>query len=128
MCFNTIVGGKGGRGGRGGLIGGAGGVGEGIQLPQFPSIIPGQGPTPTPPMSFENDRSIFTVADFGQRYRLSPTICRLLEDQGFETAGALFEVDDKTLRRAGLKPGHIAEIKRALKEFSWEHGISATKS
>ncbi|KAJ7726692.1 hypothetical protein DFH07DRAFT_946002 [Mycena maculata] len=128
MCFNTIVGGRGGRGGRGGLIGGAGGVGEGIQLPQFPSIIPGQGHSPTPLLSFESDLPTLTVAEFGQRYQLSPTICLLLEDQGFATVGALFEVDERALRRAGLKPGHIAEIKRALKEFSREHGISATKS
>ncbi|KAJ6511811.1 hypothetical protein DFH09DRAFT_1100111 [Mycena vulgaris] len=65
---------------------------------------------------------IWTVADFCQQFNLSHAILRQLQDQGFETTGGLLEVSDASLAGAKFKPGHIAEIKRALKEFLSEHG------
>ncbi|KAK7055073.1 hypothetical protein R3P38DRAFT_1343205 [Favolaschia claudopus] len=58
-----------------------------------------------------------SVKDFCRSYGVSDTICKLLSDQGFETAGALWETDDRTLSDVGFKPGQIAELSRALKQF-----------
>lgn len=57
------------------------------------------------------------VADFCNQYGLSQKIHDLLTEEGYETAGALLEVSDVTLKDANFKSGQIAELKRALKEF-----------
>ncbi|KAF8150308.1 hypothetical protein K438DRAFT_442351 [Mycena galopus ATCC 62051] len=58
-----------------------------------------------------------SLSEFCRQYRVSDKIRRQLDKQGFETVGALLEVSDTSLRKAGLKSGQIAELKRALEEF-----------
>jgi hypothetical protein len=58
-----------------------------------------------------------TLAEFCLKYQVSDTIRGLLEADGFETAGALLNVSEKDLKEDGFKRGHIAELKRALREF-----------
>jgi hypothetical protein len=58
-----------------------------------------------------------SVAQFCQKYCLSEGIRNALEDYGCSTAGALFEVSEGDLKDAGFKGGHIAELRRALKQF-----------
>ncbi|KAJ7354081.1 hypothetical protein DFH08DRAFT_804000 [Mycena albidolilacea] len=60
---------------------------------------------------------VLTVNDFCQQYHLSQEICKLLNDAKFESAGALLEVAEGNLEKAGFKQGQIAELKRALREF-----------
>ncbi|KAJ7116283.1 hypothetical protein C8R43DRAFT_1137958 [Mycena crocata] len=60
---------------------------------------------------------MLTVADFCKRYHLSTEISNILKNEGYQTAGALFEESDATLKDLGLKIGQVAELKRALKEF-----------
>ncbi|KAJ6476332.1 hypothetical protein C8R45DRAFT_1077248 [Mycena sanguinolenta] len=106
---NTVQGGFGGGGGPGDVQGGRGGVG---QAPKFTKqlIMSGvegkayHGPT-------------LSMGDFCQKYHVSDKIRKLLEEEGFETAGQLLEVTDADLREAGLKGGQIAELKRALKDL-----------
>jgi hypothetical protein len=57
------------------------------------------------------------VNEFCQQYHLNQGICKLLNDAEFESAGALLEVAEGNLERAGFKQGQIAELKRALREF-----------
>ncbi|KAJ7024142.1 hypothetical protein C8F04DRAFT_1303074 [Mycena alexandri] len=44
-------------------------------------------------------------------------ICSLLERDGFETAEAVDRESDRTLKKAGLKAGELAELRRALREW-----------
>ncbi|KAJ7744250.1 hypothetical protein DFH07DRAFT_777116 [Mycena maculata] len=67
-----------------------------------------------------------TVSQFCHQYCLGEKIKTALEKEGFETAGALTEVSDTALLDVGLQNGHIAEIKRALKEFLYNHGEADT--
>jgi hypothetical protein len=62
------------------------------------------------------------VAEFCRDYKLSDKIHKLLDDGGFETVGALFEVTDTDLKEAGFKIGHISELQRALKNFASKDG------
>jgi hypothetical protein len=63
------------------------------------------------------------VSELCQRKHLSKTILTQLEQEEFQTTAALFEVSDAALTDAGFKGGHIAEIKRALKDFLSEDGL-----
>ncbi|KAJ7744251.1 hypothetical protein DFH07DRAFT_1063424 [Mycena maculata] len=63
-----------------------------------------------------------TLAEFCEKYGLNDTIRQVLEKEGFETAGALLETTEPTLKEAGLKIGQIGELRRALRVFlSAEH-------
>jgi hypothetical protein len=57
------------------------------------------------------------LAKFCKDYHLTEKIRQPLEALGFETAGALFMVDENVLVEGGLKGGQIAEIRRALTEL-----------
>lgn len=59
-----------------------------------------------------------TVKEFCQKYRLGHKIYQLLDDEGFEMAGALFMLKRQDLENAKWKMGHIAELERALNEFA----------
>jgi hypothetical protein len=58
-----------------------------------------------------------TVAEFCQKYHFGDKIRNLLDQQGFETAGAILEVSEMSLLEVGFKIGHIAEMKRALRQL-----------
>ncbi|KAF8130512.1 hypothetical protein K438DRAFT_1999305 [Mycena galopus ATCC 62051] len=61
---------------------------------------------------------VMAINKFCRQYNLSKKIHQLLDNEGFETAGELFQVADGELKELGFKPGCIAELKRALMEFS----------
>jgi hypothetical protein len=61
------------------------------------------------------------MAQFCREYQVSDKIRGRLEADGFETAKALFNVSENDLMADGYKRGHIAELKRALKEFVFKH-------
>ncbi|KAJ7450005.1 hypothetical protein B0H11DRAFT_2289374 [Mycena galericulata] len=71
---------------------------------------------------------ILKVAEFCQQYRLDDSIRKLLQNEKFETAGALLEADESSLEKTGLKQGQIAELKRALREFLSEKMVVTTAS
>ncbi|KAJ6540424.1 hypothetical protein B0H19DRAFT_1313086 [Mycena capillaripes] len=104
--FRRIHGGTGGEGGASDNIGGRGGAGQGPRFSHQLLSIDGKG---LPPLS---------VAEFCQEYQLSDKIHQLLDNQGFETVGALFKLTDTDLKDAGFKIGHIAELRRALDDFA----------
>ncbi|KAF8174603.1 hypothetical protein K438DRAFT_1980068 [Mycena galopus ATCC 62051] len=110
--FRRIHGGTGGEGGAGGMIGGRGGTGQG---PKFSHQLLSMDGKDLPPL---------TVADFCQEYKLSDKIHKLLDDQGFETVGALFKLTDTDLENNGFKIGHIAELQRALNRFATNNGTT----
>ena len=105
-----MLGGTGGEGGAGDVIGGRGGTGQGPKFSHQLLSIDGTG---LPPL---------TMAEFCQEYKLSDKIHKLLDDQGFETVGALLKITDADLENAGFKVGHIAELKRALSNFASKNG------
>ncbi|KAJ7744242.1 hypothetical protein DFH07DRAFT_777107 [Mycena maculata] len=102
----NVRGGIGGEGGRGGIQGGSGGPGYGTTLVN-------------PLWTFGKTDGVppCLMAQFCRDYYLSDQIRTCLEEYGLGTTGALFEVDESELKAAGLKGGHIAEIRRALKQF-----------
>ncbi|KAJ6511814.1 hypothetical protein DFH09DRAFT_1324222 [Mycena vulgaris] len=57
------------------------------------------------------------LAEFCHEYHLSAEIHDRLDTEGFETAGALLEISEATLKDAKLRVGQIGELKRALKDF-----------
>ncbi|KAJ7717547.1 hypothetical protein B0H16DRAFT_1897914 [Mycena metata] len=63
-----------------------------------------------------------TVSAFCNKYEISLEIAESLHNADFRTAGALLEVSDTDLMAIKLKKGHIAELKRALKEFIYTGG------
>ncbi|KAF8185257.1 hypothetical protein K438DRAFT_1937020 [Mycena galopus ATCC 62051] len=63
------------------------------------------------------DLPVMTIAEFCRRYNLSENIRQRLEEEEFNSAGAVLEVSEGTLQTAGFKSGQIADLKRALKEF-----------
>ncbi|KAJ7776511.1 hypothetical protein DFH07DRAFT_980646 [Mycena maculata] len=105
MRYRRITGGIGGEGGEGDHQGGNGGVG-GRPMFEKPLVSPVHGEVPN-----------LTTAGFCKQYRLSAHICKLLENGGFETAEGLVNVTTTGAAEVGLKPGHIAELTRALKKF-----------
>ncbi|KAJ7450550.1 hypothetical protein FB451DRAFT_1285495, partial [Mycena latifolia] len=111
--FRHVYGGTGGNGGNGGVQGGDGGIGHGQKFGTRLVCVREGDIVPTLP-----------VADFCRQYCLSDKIHKLLGEQGFETAGALLEVSDISPLEDGFKKGQIAEMKRALKEFLFKHGLS----
>jgi hypothetical protein len=107
------LGGTGGDGGEGGSQGGDGGIGQGVKFGAKLVVVRGGAVAlPTLPL-----------AEFCQEYRLSDKIRNLLDEQGFETAGSLFEVSDISLLEDGFKKGQIAEMKRALNQFLCKHDV-----
>ncbi|KAJ6540304.1 hypothetical protein B0H19DRAFT_1268906 [Mycena capillaripes] len=108
--FRRIHGGTGGEGGPSDMIGGRGGIGQGPRLSHQLLSIDGKG---LPPLS---------VAEFCKEYNLSDKIHKLLDDQGFETVGALLKLTDTGLKDAGFKIGHIAELRRAVNNFASKDG------
>ncbi|KAJ7450002.1 hypothetical protein B0H11DRAFT_2201994 [Mycena galericulata] len=60
---------------------------------------------------------VLKVADFCKEYHLSDDVRELLENEKFETAGALLEVAEGSLEKSGFTQAQIGELKRALKEF-----------
>ncbi|KAJ6505314.1 hypothetical protein C8R45DRAFT_547103 [Mycena sanguinolenta] len=107
--FSQISGGIGGEGGEGGIEGGLGGEGEG---PGFTEqlLVPGVE-------EVLSRLPFMPIDEFCKQYRLSDKILGLLDEYGFETAGAIFEVSNSALKDGGFKPGQIAELTRALKSF-----------
>ncbi|KAJ6587890.1 hypothetical protein B0H19DRAFT_1057191 [Mycena capillaripes] len=108
--FRGIHGGTGCQGGSGDTIGTRGGTGQGPRLSRELVSIDGKG---LPPL---------LVAEFCQEYKLSGEIHNLLDEHGFETAGALFKLSDTDLKNAGFKIGHIAELRRALDDLASKDG------
>ncbi|KAK7055071.1 hypothetical protein R3P38DRAFT_2844945 [Favolaschia claudopus] len=106
--FSAVNGGDGGEGGFGANQGGLGGIGQGPRFSQKLMHTDAAVRVRMPHLS---------VKDFCRSYGVSATICKLLSDQGFETAGSLLETDDYTLSDIGFKQGQIAELKRALGQF-----------
>ncbi|KAJ7350898.1 hypothetical protein DFH08DRAFT_862583 [Mycena albidolilacea] len=106
LTKSDVAGGIGGPGGKGAQQGGKGGTGHAnvIVRPLWRHELPERLPH-------------LSMARFCQDYYLSDKIRLLLEALGFATAGALFDVAENALADAGLKPGHIAEIKRALAQL-----------
>ncbi|KAF7331196.1 Kinase-like protein [Mycena sanguinolenta] len=100
--FREINGGIGGEGGDGDIEGGPGGVGQG------PKVLHGL-------LLAEAEGVHAPIKQFCQENGLSHKIHHLLEEYGFETAGAILEVPAADLKDAGFKPGQIAELTRALK-------------
>jgi hypothetical protein len=103
-----LKGGVGGQGGEGDVEGGMGGVGQGPRFAKMLVVVDGNAAARVPHL---------TIAKFCKQFQLSEKIWRLLQEEGYETAGALLDVDDVALRNAGFKGGQIAEVKRALKAF-----------
>ncbi|KAJ7352698.1 hypothetical protein DFH08DRAFT_859681 [Mycena albidolilacea] len=106
--YNDISGGVGGQGGEGDFEGGMGGVGQGPRFSKMLVVVDGKTAARVPHL---------TIAKFCQYFQLSEKIRWLLQQEGYETAGALLDVDDVALRNAGFKGGQIAEVRRALKAF-----------
>jgi hypothetical protein len=96
-------GGIGGTGGESNVTGGTGGTGQGNKFGK--QIAKGRPAHPQMP-----------VAELA-KYQLSPQICAFLKGQGYDTVGGLFEATDIELKEAGLKPGHINQLKSALKQL-----------
>jgi len=63
-----------------------------------------------------------SVQEFCRKYKVGDEIRGLLENEGFKTAGALLEVSDSDLKDAGFRSGHVAEVKRALKDWLFSQG------
>jgi hypothetical protein len=93
-----------------GGIGGRGGKGEGFRVPRLLIYIK--------PGSEDNIQGLeMKTRNFCKQHCLGKDIYDLLQNQGFETPGALLHVSDTTLRRAGFRVGHIAELTRALRKI-----------
>ncbi|KAF7331219.1 hypothetical protein MSAN_02440700 [Mycena sanguinolenta] len=105
MSLAMVQGRVGGQGGEGVTIG-AGGMGEASKFSE--PLYEGDA-SDTPSMS---------VDDFCQQYHVSEEIRKLLEEEGFEATGDLFQVSEDNLREAGLKDKQIAEVKRALNDLA----------
>ncbi|KAJ7352711.1 hypothetical protein DFH08DRAFT_991714 [Mycena albidolilacea] len=103
-----LTGGIGGRGGEGLIEGGIGGVGQGARFSKKLVVIEEKALLRVPHL---------TISGFCRQFQLSDKIFGLLEEEGFETAGALLQVEDMTLRTRGFKEGQIAEVQRALTAF-----------
>ncbi|KAK7018578.1 hypothetical protein R3P38DRAFT_2983336 [Favolaschia claudopus] len=58
----------------------------------------------------------FTITEFCAQGHLSDTIRKLLEDNAIEPR-TLLEVYEDELRGVGFKVGHIAELRRAVKDL-----------
>ncbi|KAJ7776987.1 hypothetical protein DFH07DRAFT_766672 [Mycena maculata] len=95
--FTEISGGTGGKGGKGGQNGGNGGTGEANVFGS--RIVQGKPKNPS-----------VKVADLA----ISVTIRTMLIEEGYETIEALFLATDVSLKEAGLKHGHINQLKSVL--------------
>ncbi|KAJ7608424.1 hypothetical protein FB45DRAFT_1067511 [Roridomyces roridus] len=103
--FKRIFGGTGGEGGFGPNKGGIGGMGQATQLGS--RLLPA---------SYRGLPSL-PIVEFGLAYDLDEDILERLREQGFKMSGALYGLKDDDLMRVGFKVGHVAEMKRALREF-----------
>ncbi|KAJ7436841.1 hypothetical protein FB451DRAFT_186608 [Mycena latifolia] len=110
LAKGDVHGGRGRNGGQGEKEGGTGGAGCANKLA---SPIWSGGNT--------DGLSVLTVAQFCEDNQLNGEICTLLEGCGFRTSEDLFKALDGDLEKAGFKLGHIAELKRALRQFVVKH-------
>ncbi|KAJ6511823.1 hypothetical protein DFH09DRAFT_1288384 [Mycena vulgaris] len=112
LTNRDIHGGHGGVGGYGRKIGGKGGVGRAPKIVQ-------------PVHSSDKVEMLphLEVPEFCKEYRISNKIRSLIEEAGFETAASLCEVAVDTLTGLGFKVGQIAELQRALKQFSLKNRV-----
>ncbi|KAJ7744240.1 hypothetical protein DFH07DRAFT_963774 [Mycena maculata] len=55
--------------------------------------------------------------EFCRKYGLSDTIQQTLAKEGFQTAGALLETSEASLKDAGLRIGEIGELRTAFRVF-----------
>nr|GAT50621.1 predicted protein [Mycena chlorophos] len=109
VAFKAVKGGTGGTGGEGITKGGTGGLGEATRLNHMIIMLGSKNRTVVlPPLS---------VADFCKKYRLSPAIQKILEEEEYAFASSLLELSDEDLKDLKLKRGQIAEVKRALREY-----------
>ncbi|KAF7357917.1 hypothetical protein MVEN_00838100 [Mycena venus] len=102
QLFSEFNGGIGGGGGRDGEEGGRGATGQGTKFPRPLMSVDQTARRRVPP---------FTRLDITDGLR------KVLEGQGFVTVGGLCEVSEDDLESVGLQVGHIAALKRALKDF-----------
>ncbi|KAJ6511828.1 hypothetical protein DFH09DRAFT_1197630 [Mycena vulgaris] len=112
LANRDIHGGHGGSGGNGGKFGGKGGVGYAPRIVQ-------------PVHSSDKVEMLphLEVPEFCKEYRISNKIRSLIEEAGFETAASLCEVTVDNLTGLGFKMGQIAEVQRALRQFSLKNGV-----
>ncbi|KAJ6537357.1 hypothetical protein DFH09DRAFT_1283551 [Mycena vulgaris] len=112
LANRDIRGGHGGTGGKGGRTGGKGGVGHAPKIVQ-------------PVHSSDKVEMLpyLEVPEFCKEYRISNKIRSLIEEGGFETAASLCEVTVDILTGLGFKIGQIAEVQRALRQFSLKNGV-----
>ncbi|KAJ7608410.1 hypothetical protein FB45DRAFT_1067497 [Roridomyces roridus] len=103
--FKRIFGGIGGEGGFGPNKGGIDGEGQATQFGSrlLPASCKG---LPSLPM-----------VEFCLAYDLDEDVLKRLREQGFKMSGALYGLKDEDLMKVGFKLGHVAEVKRALREF-----------
>ncbi|KAJ7796360.1 hypothetical protein B0H14DRAFT_2620044 [Mycena olivaceomarginata] len=92
-----------------GGIGGKGGTGQGLRFGQ--PLISIKKDSEAKLSGLDMETQIFASST-----RLGKDISDLLQNQGFETPGALLHVSDTDLSRAGFKVGHIAELRWALRK------------
>ncbi|KAJ7267040.1 hypothetical protein B0H12DRAFT_1257770 [Mycena haematopus] len=102
--FREIKGGIGGTGGASAIEGGSGGTGDGPILAGLLVSIDDETRRRLPYKKLE---------DMG----IKPALCQLLKEQGFQSAGGLFEVHETDLPPQ-FKLGHVAGLKLALKKFA----------
>ncbi|KAF7291709.1 hypothetical protein HMN09_01262500 [Mycena chlorophos] len=108
-AFKAVKGGIGGVGGEGITKGGTGGLGEATKLNHMIIMLGSKNRTVVlPPLS---------IADFCKKYRLSPAIQKILEEEEYALASSLLELSDEDLKDLKFKRGQIAEVKRALREY-----------
>ncbi|KAJ7267037.1 hypothetical protein B0H12DRAFT_144673 [Mycena haematopus] len=106
--FGTITGGTGGTGGASANKGGTGGTGEGSKFSQPLCSIDDETRHQLPYM---------TLDSASEDFKITPDLRQLLKDQGFQTVGSLFEVQEADLQRLNFKLGHVASLRVALRNF-----------
>ncbi|KAJ7614936.1 hypothetical protein FB45DRAFT_873803 [Roridomyces roridus] len=106
--FKRVLGGTGGEGGFGPNKGGFGGMGQATQFGGrlLPAFASGGKGLPNLPL-----------VEFCHTYDLDEDILERLREQGFKMSAALYGLKDDDLMGVGFKVGHVAEVKRALREF-----------
>jgi hypothetical protein len=65
----------------------------------------------------------YPLVTFAEAYNLSDTIRDRLIDEGFKTTGGLLEAYETSMVEVFKnKEGHVAEVKKALKQFLNDYG------
>ncbi|KAJ7721272.1 hypothetical protein B0H16DRAFT_1791586 [Mycena metata] len=106
----NIVGGFGGTGGWGVYTGGIGGVGERLDLTLQP-LFAGDAD------DVEETAVDMPLEEFCQAYKIGQDLLARLKQEGFTSAGAFLEITNGQLEDKGFGLGHIAELKRALRQY-----------